>query len=136
MSQTIDIQTEGGEFSAYVANPAESAAPVVVVLHEVFGATRTYGRSGVNWEWKNGLALYTAYNRDTGVRDVIAAVRAAERLGGATGKVGVMGFCLGGLMTYVTAARHDLDATVAYHSGDTEELPWRATPLPRRCWCT
>ncbi len=36
-----------------------------------------------------------------------------------------MGFCLGGLMTYLTAARHNLDAAVAYHGGDTEKLPRR-----------
>jgi carboxymethylenebutenolidase len=47
-------------------------------------------------------------------------MRAAEQLKGATGKVGVMGFCLGGLMTYLTAARHHPDAAVAYHGGDTE----------------
>ena len=31
-----------------------------------------------------------------------------------------MGFCFGGLMTYLTAARHELDTAVAYHGGDTE----------------
>ena len=148
MSQTINIQTEGGEFSAYVANPSKALAPVVVVLHEIFGvnddirqtcleladqgfiamAPELFWRQerGVDlstWseaEWKKGLALYTAYDRDIGVRDIIAAVRAAERLKGASGKVGVMGFCLGGLMAYLAAARHSLDAAVAYHGGDTE----------------
>ena len=37
MSQTITIPTEGGEFSAYVAQPTKLPAPVVVVLHEIFG---------------------------------------------------------------------------------------------------
>src|SRR6266436_1794419 len=37
MSQTINIPTEGGEFSAYIARPTNASAPVVVVLHEVFG---------------------------------------------------------------------------------------------------
>jgi carboxymethylenebutenolidase len=148
MSQAITIQTEGGEFSAYVAQPTKLPAPVVVVLHEVFGVNedirqtcRELADKGFiaiapelfwrqerevdlnTWsdeERKKGLALYTAYDRDTGVRDVIATVRAAEQLQGATGKVGVMGFCLGGLMTYLTAARHHLDAGVAYHGGDTE----------------
>ena len=32
-----------------------------------------------------------------------------------------MGFCLGGLMTFLTAARHHPDAAVAYHGGDTEK---------------
>jgi carboxymethylenebutenolidase len=148
MSQAITISTEGGEFSAYVAQPAKPPAPVVVVLHEVFGVNddirqtcrelagkgfiaiapelfwrRERGVDLNTWsdeEWKKGLALYTAYDRDAGVRDVVATVRAAEQLHGATGKVGVMGFCLGGLLTYLTAARHQLDAGVAYHGGDTE----------------
>jgi carboxymethylenebutenolidase len=148
MRQAIDIQTEGGAFSAYVAKPAQMPAPVVVVLHEVFGVNedirltcRELAAEGFiaiapdlfwrqergvdlnTWskdEWKKGLALYTAYDRETGVRDVVATVRAAQQIDGATGKVGVMGFCLGGLMTYLAAARHDLDAAVAYHGGDTE----------------
>jgi carboxymethylenebutenolidase len=148
MSQTIDIQTEGGEFSAYVAKPAKTPAPAVVVLHEVFGvnddirltcreladagfiaiAPELYWRQerGVDlntWseaEWKKGLALNAAYDRDTGVRDIIATVRAARQIEGVNGRVGVMGFCIGGLMTYLAAARHDLDAAVAYHGGDTE----------------
>jgi carboxymethylenebutenolidase len=73
----------------------------------------------VRW-WRPGLGLYTAYDREAGVRDVVATMRAAKQLGGANGKVGVMGFCLGGLMTYLAAARHDVDAAVAYHGGDTE----------------
>jgi len=31
-----------------------------------------------------------------------------------------MGFCLGGLMAFLTAARETIDAAVAYHGGDTE----------------
>jgi len=148
MSQTINIQTEGGEFSAFVARPTKLPAPVIVVLHEVFGVNEDIRQTcrelagagfitiapelfwrqerGVDlntWseeEWKKGLALYTAYDRDTGVRDVIATVRAAEQLDGSTGIVAVMGFCLGGLMTYLTAARHDLDAVFFYDAGTTE----------------
>src|SRR5690348_18114902 len=37
------------------------------------------------------------------------------------GKVAVMGFCLGGLMTCLTAVRYGIDAAVAYHGGDTEK---------------
>lgn len=161
MSQTIDIQTEGGAFSAYVAKPVKTPAPAVVVLHEVFGVNddirltcRELAAAGFiaiapelfwrqqrgvdlnSWsedEWKQGLALYTAYDREIGVRDVVATMRAAGRIEDATGKVGVMGFCLGGLMTYLTAARHDVDAAVAYHGGDTEsyldEAPAISAPL-------
>jgi carboxymethylenebutenolidase len=149
VSQTINILTEGGEFSAYVTRPAKTPAPAVVVLHEAFGVNEDIRQTcrelaaqgfiaiapelfwrqerGVDlnaWseaEWKKGLALYTAYDRDAGVRDVLATVRAAERLDGSNGRVGVMGFCLGGLMTYLTAARHNLAAAVAYHGGETDK---------------
>jgi carboxymethylenebutenolidase len=45
---------------------------------------------------------------------------AARTLDGASGKVGVMGFCLGGLMTFLTAARGNVDSAVAYYGGGTE----------------
>lgn len=120
MGETINIQTEGGEFSAYLAMPAKTPAPSVVVLHEVFGVNedirqtcRELADAGFmavapelfwrqersvdlnTWsedEWKKGFALYTAYDRDIGVRDILASVRAARQLKGTTGKVGVMGF--------------------------------------------
>jgi carboxymethylenebutenolidase len=38
-----------------------------------------------------------------------------------TGKIAVLGYCLGALMTFLTAARYLVDAAVAYHGGDTEK---------------
>jgi carboxymethylenebutenolidase len=148
MDKTIEVKTERGIFSAYVAMPDHTPAPAVVVLHEVFGVNedirltcRELADAGFiavapdlfwqqergvdlnSWseaEWTKGLALYTAYDRDIGVDDVVATMQAARAIDGASGKVGVMGYCLGGLMTYLTAARHQVDAAVAYHGGDTE----------------
>ena len=147
--QTINIQTEGGEVSAYVATAVAVLAPVVIVLHEVFGvdedirltcrelaakgfiavAPELYWRQerGIDLDvrsdadWQKGLKLNAGYDRDVGVRDIVATMGAARQLKGASGKVGVMGFCIGGLMTYLTAARHHPDAAVAYHGGDTEK---------------
>src|SRR5260370_42415580 len=79
-------------------------------MRECFGA-----------EWKKGLALYAAYDGDRGVRDIIDTAHAAGQLDGASGKVGVMGFCLGGLMTFLTAAREKIDVAVAYHGGGEEK---------------
>jgi carboxymethylenebutenolidase len=72
-------------------------------------------------DWQKGLKLNAGYDRDVGIRDIVATMSAARQLKGASGKVGVMGFCIGGLMTYLTAARHYPDAAVAYHGGDTEK---------------
>jgi carboxymethylenebutenolidase len=38
-----------------------------------------------------------------------------------TGKIAVLGYCLGALMTFLTAVRYRVDAAVAYHGGDTEK---------------
>src|ERR1022692_176885 len=68
-----------------------------------------------------------------GVIDVRETMKAIRTLAGASGKVGLMGYCLGGLMTFLTTARHAIDVGVAYHGGRTEEYldeaPGVAGPL-------
>ena len=38
-----------------------------------------------------------------------------------SGKVAVLGYCLGALMVFLTAVRYGVDAAVVYHGGDTEK---------------
>ena len=38
-----------------------------------------------------------------------------------TGKIGVMGFCLGGKFAYISAVRHDIDAAVSYYGVQIDE---------------
>jgi len=149
MENQIVIESPDGSFHANISRPAKLPAPAVVVLHEVFGVNMdmratcdelaAHGSIAVcpdlfwrqepgvdlnTWsdaEWKKGFALYAAYDRDKGVRDIADTAHAASQLQGASGKVGVMGFCLGGLMVFLTAARETIDCAVAYHGGDTEK---------------
>jgi len=149
VNNTITIKTRAGDFAAYVAYPDADKAPAVVVLHEVFGvnedirltcqalaaqgfiaiAPDLFWRQepGVDLsvtseaDWKKGLGLYMAYDRDAGVSDIEATIAAARELPRSTGKVAVMGYCLGGLMTFLSAARSKVDAAVAFHGGDTEK---------------
>src|SRR5579864_5307895 len=72
-------------------------------------------------DWQHGLRLYQAYDRDAGARDVKATANVVAKLPGCTGRVAVLGYCLGGLMTFLTAARYGIDAAVVYHGGDTEK---------------
>lgn len=161
MGSYLQITVADGSFGAYVERPDREDAPSVVVLHEVFGVNddmratcRELAEHGFiavcpdlfwrqepavdlsHWteeEWQKGLALYQAYDRDQGVHDITEVMRFAGGLPGASGKVGVMGFCLGGLMTFLVAARIGVDAGVAYHGADTEryldEAPAIAAPL-------
>lgn len=149
MGEYRNISTDDASFMIYIDRPQQALAPVVVVLQEIFGINKDLrttcrelagagfiaicpdlfwrqepGLDLNEWsedDWKKGLALYHAYDFDAGVRDVAAVVETAKWLDGANGRVGVMGYCLGGLMTYLTAARVEVDAAVEYYGGGTEK---------------
>lgn len=148
MSGYIKIATDAGEFQAYLAQPALSVAPAVVVLHEVFGVNADLRQTcedlaqqglialspdlfwrqsqGVDLnpafeaDWERGYSMYNQYDRDLGVADIAAVMKVAAGVEGSSGKVAVMGYCLGGLMSFLTAARTKVDAAVAFHGADTE----------------
>jgi carboxymethylenebutenolidase len=148
---SLTIQTPDGAFQCYVARPSQPGSyPVLVVLQEIFGVNAgirsiadDYAAKGfiavcpdLFWraepglsmseasegDWAKGFALYSAYDFDKGVQDIGATVAAARTIEGGNGKVGVTGYCLGGLLTFLSAARHtNADAYVAYYGGGTEK---------------
>jgi carboxymethylenebutenolidase len=149
MKNQIDIDAPDGTFHAYISRPAKLPAPVVVVLQELFGVNADIRATcdelaqqgfiaiapDLFWrqepdvdldvrseaDWQHGLRLYGAYDRDAGAGDIAQLIRTAVKLPGSTGRVALQGYCLGALMAFITAARHEVDAAVAYHGGDTEK---------------
>src|ERR1700675_3473898 len=149
MKDRMTVKGKDGTFTAYSARPEELPAPAVIVLQELFGvnadirekcnelaeqgfiaiAPDLFWRQepgvdlGVRSEddWQHGLRLYAAYDRDAGAKDIRETVRTAAELPESTGKVGLQGYCLGAFMAFITAARHKVDAVVAYHGSDTEK---------------
>src|ERR1700693_6055589 len=130
MNDNITLKGRGGTSAAYIARPKTSPAPAVVVLQELFGVNADIRKTcdelaekgyiavapdlfwrqepGVDLtvtseaDWQHGLRLYQAYDRDTGARDVKETIKAAAKLPECTGKVAVLGYCLGGLMVFLT----------------------------------
>ncbi len=161
MNERITIDTPDGSFGAYVARPQAAQAPAIVVIQEIFGinadirahcddladkgyiaiAPDLFWRlepgvdltDGSKEEWAKAFALYQKFNVDTGVADVAATMAAARTLAGASGKVGVVGFCLGGLLSFLSATRSAPDAAVSYYGGRSNEfvaeLDGMRTPL-------
>lgn len=149
MTDRITIRGRDGTFDAYITRPKVMPAPAVVVLHEVFGVNADIRTTcdelagqgfiavapdlfwrlerGVDLsvtsesDWQHGLRFYQAYDRDAGAKDVRETASAVAKLPECTGRVAVLGYCLGGLMTFLTAARYSVDAAVVYHGGDTEK---------------
>src|ERR1700742_3816844 len=157
MGNRIIIEGHNGTFDAYIARPKSLPASTVVVLQELFGVNADIRKTcdelaeqgfvavapdlfwrqepGVDLsvtseaDWQQGLRLYQAYDRDAGVRDIKDTLKAVAKLPECTGKIGVQGYCLGALMTFLTAVRCQVDAAVAYHGGDTEKYLGEADNL-------
>src|ERR1700723_2348148 len=149
MKDHITIEGHDGAFAAYIAWPKTLPPPAVVVLQELFGVNADIRKTcdelaeqgflavapdlfwrqepGVDFsvtseaDWQHGLRLYQAYDRDAGVRDISDTLDTMAKLPECTGKIAVQGYCLGALMTFLTAVRCQVDAAVAYHGGDTEK---------------
>lgn len=149
-SHCLGVHSAEGRFDAYRAGPSGASRGAIVVLHEVFGVNSDLRTTcseladagyvaicpDLFWrlerhvdlsvqsdkDWQKGLALYGAFDLDAGVRDVASTVDAARSQAGPRRRVGVMGFCLGGLLAFLTAARTRVDAAVAFHGARTEEF--------------
>lgn len=145
MSQTISITTLDGNagFDCYVAEPAGTPRAAIVVIQEIFGvnagirskcdrlAADGYLALAPDLFWpiapgiqldpdvpeqmQQALGLMGKFNQDAGIRDIEATIRQARSLLGDGGKVGAVGYCLGGRLAFMTAARTDVDASVGYY---------------------
>jgi carboxymethylenebutenolidase len=157
MGEWTTIETPGGSFRAYVARPAARKAPAIVVIQEIFGVNAVMRgicddlagegylavapdlfwriEPGVDIsdqteaQWNKAFALMNAFDIDKGVSDIAAVIARARRYPGCTGKVGAVGFCLGGLLAFLTATRTDVDASVGYYGVGIEKRLGEADKL-------
>ncbi len=134
---------DGGEFMGYLATPESGSGPGVVVIQEIFGVndvmrgiTDGYAEAGyialcpdIFWrqepgiqltdqseeEWARAFELFNGFDLDKGVQDLDSTIETLRGLDGCSGKVGTVGFCLGGRLTYLTATRTKADAAVGYY---------------------
>jgi carboxymethylenebutenolidase len=141
----IDVPTlEGdGSFEAYIAEPEGTARGTIIVIQEIFGVNEGIRRKADHWaslgylalapdlfwrlepgvqldpdvpdQFQQALAFLQKFNQDQGISDIEATIREARRRLPEGGRVGVVGYCLGGRLAYMTAARTDIDASVGYY---------------------
>jgi carboxymethylenebutenolidase len=140
------VSTADGAMEAYLALPPAGTGPGLLLLQEIFGVNehiRTvaeqYALAGfvvlapdVFWRSAPRVELgYEGADRQRGValagtlkpaevladlQAATAALRARPELG-AGGKVGAIGWCMGGRLAYTAAAVAGVDAAVAYYGG-------------------
>ena len=134
---------DGGSFSAYLATPKSGKGPGIVLIQEIFGVNQVmrdladgFAAQGyavmcpdLFWrqepgiqitdktqeEWNKAFSLYQGFNVEKGVDDLKATLAALRKHPACTGKVGSVGYCLGGKLAYLMATRTDADANVGYY---------------------
>ncbi len=147
---TIQASDGTGSFDAFVAEPAHKPAGAVVLIQEIFGVNDSLKQTaawladlgfitiapdlfwrletGVNLtdktqaEFDQALAYMYRFDQDKGIDDLKATVAVARSYPGANGKVGTVGYCLGGRLAMMMATRSDADANISYYGVGLDSL--------------
>ncbi len=132
-----------GGFSAYLSLPASGRGPGLVLAQEIFGVNSTmrelageFAEEGyvvlvpdLFWrqqpgvqlgstteDFQRALALYQGFDEAKGMQDLQSAITALRaRAEVQDGRVGVVGWCLGGKLAYLAACRTDCELAVGYY---------------------
>ena len=137
---------DGGSFKAYLAKPEKGSGPGIVLLQEIFGINRYirdvadyYAEEGyvviapdLFWRLEPGVeldeiqfekafGLYQKFNVAKAVDDIVASVTALKARPECAGKIGALGFCLGGALAYLAAAHVGVDCAVGYYGVGIEK---------------
>lgn len=133
----------GGEMGAYVAYPDTTPAGSVIAIMEIWGVNDTmrhhakeYAEAGyiclvpdLFWRQEAGVELsdrnpadvekafdlYYGFDYDLGVEDMEDVDAYLKSLPESNGKVGAVGYCLGGKLCYMMCCRTEIDCAVAYY---------------------
>ena len=144
MAEMIAVPTldGAGTFPTYLAKPQSTARAAIIVIPEIFGVNAGIRQKcddwaalgylatapDVFWRFAHGIELdpdvpeqlqeafgyFQQYDPNDGVLDIEALIHWIRRAAG-TARVGCAGYCLGGRLAYMAAARTDIDASVGYY---------------------
>jgi carboxymethylenebutenolidase len=141
MGQDIDVESGDGAVPVHVAEPEGEARGAVVVLQEAFGvndhirdvagrlaasgyvaaAPHLFHRSGDPQLGYDDLQQVMPHIMELRAADIDADIDATlehlARLGFDPPRVGVVGFCMGGTISFTTACSRALGAAVTFYGG-------------------
>jgi carboxymethylenebutenolidase len=143
-TQYVKVPMKGGVMGAYVAYPdTPGPAPAIIAIMEIWGVNETmrahaheFAQAGyiclvpdLFWRQEPGVELsdrnpedgkkafdlYYEFDYDLGVEDMMATRDFLKAKPQCNGKVGAVGYCLGGKLCYLMCCRTDIDCAVAYY---------------------
>ena len=136
---------DGNNLSAYLVKPAGTPRGAVVVVQEIFGVNSHIRRVAEQFAEEGYLAIapamfdrlqkgvdlgYDAAAMQTGIElmmqttneGAIADVNAAIDAVAHAGRVGMVGYCWGGRVTYLSGCHTNIAAGVVYYGGGIPQL--------------
>ncbi len=146
----IDIASrDGGTFKGYLAVPESGAGPGLILGQEIFGVNPTMRRTAdyfaeegftvlvpdMFWRIEPGIELtyseedfekafgyFGQFDLDKAIDDIGAAMDSLAGRAECNGRIGYLGFCLGGKLAYLTAARLDPAVAVSFYGVGLPDL--------------
>jgi carboxymethylenebutenolidase len=142
LSRVEQVQTPDGAFDLTVWLPDSGSGPGLLLIQEIFGvsdyiravaedlAALGYVVAAPDLFWRiepgyqarhdeagiaRSLQMGGRFDVEKGVEDSAAALGHLRSLPECRGGTGVIGFCLGGSVAYLLAARAELDAVVSFY---------------------
>lgn len=143
MGEWIEVPAaDGGSFRAYLSRPTKGCGPGLLLLQEIFGVNDTMRaqadelagagytivapdlfwriKPGIELgytpeDWQHAFELYGKFDQGQGVKDIDATLQVLRGHPACAGKVGAIGYCLGGKLAFMTGCRTAVDGTVCYY---------------------
>lgn len=147
---SIETLDHEGRFGAWLAEPAGTPRGAIVVIQEIFGVNPGIRAKCDHWarqgylglapdlfwriredveldpdvpeQFQEALGLMQKLDQDKAIADIEACIRDARARLPEGGRVGCVGYCLGGRLAFMAAARTDVDASVGYYGVGLEGL--------------
>jgi carboxymethylenebutenolidase len=157
MGKTIELKAaDGKEFSAYMALPEGDRGPGMIVIQEIFGVNShirdvvdLYAQLGfvtiapdlffrikpgldigyTEASMQEGMSYYQKLDFDQAIEDLTTCVQALKAMPEVVAKVGSVGYCMGGQLSYRLATKNAVDAAVSYYGGGLEPYIEQASNL-------
>jgi carboxymethylenebutenolidase len=142
-TENVKIKLRDGTMGAYIAYPDKTPAGAIIAIMEIWGVNDTmrkhaheFAEAGfvclvpdLFWRQESGVDLsdhnpdhvqkafdlYYEFDYDLGVCDMEDTWHYLAKIPECNGKVGAVGYCLGGKLCYLMCCRTDIDCAVAYY---------------------
>ena len=139
----INIETiKGDQFDGYLSLPESGTGPGLILLQEIFGVNDSMRETAdlfadegyvvvvpdLFWriaphielgysssEFNEAIRLYKQFNFDTALADIGQTISYLNNDSRCEGGIGCVGFCLGGTLSFLTAAHHSIDVAISFY---------------------